>query len=69
FVRYEGLFMDKGDVFIWFTDDEKKIPVLVKGKIKIGSITATLISRQEGFLAEREGKGEIQTAGASPGPN
>ena len=69
FVHYEGLFMDKGDVFIWFTDDEKKIPVLVKGKIKIGSITATLISRQEGFLAEREGKGEIQTAGASPGPN
>jgi hypothetical protein len=68
-VRYEGLFMDKGDVFIWFTDDEKKVPVLVKGKIKIGSITATLISRQEGFLATREGKEEIQTAGASPGPN
>jgi hypothetical protein len=66
-VRYEGLFMDKGDLFIWFTDDEKKVPVLVKGKIKIGSITATLISRQEGFLASREGKGGLQTAGDAPG--
>lgn len=47
-VRYEGLFMDKGDVFIWFTDDAKRIPVVVKTRIKIGSITATLSSRKDG---------------------
>lgn len=47
-VQYEGLFMDKGDVFIWFTEDEKRIPVMMKSKIKIGSITAILSSRREG---------------------
>lgn len=46
-VQYEGLFMDKGDVFIWFTEDEKRIPVMVKSKIKIGTITAVLSSRRE----------------------
>lgn len=59
-VRYEGLFMDKGDVFIWFTEDEKRIPVMMKSKIKIGSITAVLSSRREGnglsktILSKRE---------------
>ncbi len=47
-VRYEGLFMDRGDVFIWFTEDEKRIPVMMQSKIKIGSITAVLSSRREG---------------------
>ncbi|MDC4223255.1 MAG: DUF3108 domain-containing protein [Candidatus Manganitrophus sp.] len=47
-VQYEGLFMDKGDVFIWFTEDEKRIPVMMKSKIKIGTITAVLSSRREG---------------------
>jgi hypothetical protein len=59
-VQYEGLFMDKGDVFIWFTEDEKRIPVMMKSKIKIGSITAVLSSRREGnslsktILSQRE---------------
>lgn len=59
-VQYEGLFMDKGDVFIWFTEDEKRIPVMMQSKIKIGSITAILSSRREGnrllnaILSKRE---------------
>lgn len=52
-VRYEGLFMEKGDVFIWFTDDHKRIPVMMKSKIKFGAITAVLSSRREGSLARR----------------
>ncbi|HZR47803.1 MAG TPA: DUF3108 domain-containing protein [Candidatus Manganitrophaceae bacterium] len=52
-VRYEGLFMEKGDVFIWFTDDYKRIPVMMTSKIKIGTITATLSSRREGNLARQ----------------
>lgn len=47
-VQYEGLFMDKGDVFIWFSEDEKRIPVMMQSKIKIGTITAVLSSRREG---------------------
>ena len=41
-VRFEGVLWDKGDFHIWLTDDERRIPVLMKGKIAIGSITATL---------------------------
>ncbi len=42
-LKSEGIFMKKGDVYIWLTDDERKIPVMMKSKIKIGSITAKLI--------------------------
>jgi hypothetical protein len=38
----EGLFGRKGDVMIWLTDDDKRIPVLLKTKVKIGFIKATL---------------------------
>jgi len=42
FVRYEGVFMDKGDVTLWLTDDVRHIPILIHTQIKIGHITATL---------------------------
>ena len=38
----EGLFSRKGDVLIWVTDDEKRLPLLLKTKIKVGAIKATL---------------------------
>jgi len=41
-VLYEGLLMNKGDLYVWLTDDARRIPVLMNGKIPIGSITATL---------------------------
>ncbi len=46
--KYEGVFMHKGEIFIWFTDDDRKIPVLMKSKISIGSIVATLTGMQSG---------------------
>jgi len=47
-VRYEGVFMDKGDVTLWVTDDEKHIPLLIETKIKIGHINASLVGMDEG---------------------
>lgn len=44
-MRYEGLFVNKGDVTVWFTDDPARLPVMMEGKIKIGHITATLIEK------------------------
>jgi hypothetical protein len=38
----EGIFQRKGDVLIWLTDDDKRLPVLLKTKVKVGSIKATL---------------------------
>ena len=45
-IKYEGLFVNKGDVFIWFTDDETRTPVKIESRIKIGNITALLIGKQ-----------------------
>ncbi len=46
-VRYEGVFMDKGDVTLWLTDDEHHIPLLIRTKIKIGHINASLIENRK----------------------
>lgn len=45
-MKSEGVFYKKGDILIWLTDDEKRIPVLLKTKVVVGSITATLVGGQ-----------------------
>jgi hypothetical protein len=42
-LKFEGIFQRKGDVYIWITDDSRKMPVRMKSKIIIGSINADLI--------------------------
>jgi hypothetical protein len=41
-LKSEGLFARTGDIFIWLTDDERRIPVQMKSKVIVGSITATI---------------------------
>lgn len=42
-LTFEGLFRQKGDVFIWLTDDEARIPVLVQSKVfLLGSVNIVL---------------------------
>lgn len=43
-LQSEGIFKRSGDIFIWLTDDEKKIPVLVQTEAPIGHITGELTS-------------------------
>ncbi|MCQ2108403.1 MAG: DUF3108 domain-containing protein [Fibrobacter sp.] len=40
----DGIFVSKGRIFIWLTDDERRIPVLMECEIALGSIKAKLIS-------------------------
>ncbi len=40
--KYKGTFQNKGEVFIWLTDDSRKIPVLMKSKLAFGSFVFTL---------------------------
>lgn len=47
-IYYEGLFQNKGDVYVWLTDDQRRIPVQVKSTISIGPVKATLISMADG---------------------
>jgi len=48
FPKYEGVFMNKGEIFVWFTDDSRRIPVLMKSTISIGSIVSTLTKMEPG---------------------
>ena len=41
-LKFEGIFQQKGEITIWMTNDENRIPVLVKSNIIIGSIDAVL---------------------------
>ncbi|GAB4421888.1 MAG: DUF3108 domain-containing protein [Thermodesulfovibrionales bacterium] len=45
-MKSEGIFYRKGDILIWLTDDEKRIPVKLQTKVKIGSINANLTGGQ-----------------------
>jgi hypothetical protein len=52
FPKYEGVFMNKGEIFVWLTDDRRKIPVLMKSTISIGSIVSTLTKIEPGKEAK-----------------
>jgi hypothetical protein len=39
----DGIFNSKGRIFIWLTDDDRRIPVLMQCEIALGSIKAKLI--------------------------
>lgn len=41
-LKSEGIFARTGDMLIWLTDDERRIPVQMKSKVVVGSITVTL---------------------------
>ncbi len=48
FPKYKGVFMNTGEIFIWLTDDSRRLPVLMKSTIAIGSIVSTLTSMKLG---------------------
>jgi hypothetical protein len=39
---FGGLFKKKGRMFVWFTNDAERIPIQLKAKIAMGTITASL---------------------------
>ncbi len=39
-LKQEGIFMHKGRLFVYLTDDQERIPVLLRSKIAVGSIIA-----------------------------
>jgi hypothetical protein len=42
-LKSEGIFLKTGDIYIWATDDDVKLPVKLKSKAVIGSFTAVLV--------------------------
>jgi len=51
-LKTPGIFKQKGSLTIWLTDDEVKMPVLMKSKVIIGSISTELISYQLGEVGK-----------------
>jgi hypothetical protein len=41
---FQGIFLNEGNVRVWFTTDERRIPVRMKAKVIIGAIVADLVS-------------------------
>lgn len=47
-LKADGLFKKEGRITLWVSDDANRIPVIVKTKVKVGSITAVLESYRPG---------------------
>ncbi len=43
-----GIFKNSGRLVIWLTDDERRMPVLMKSKVVIGSISVVLVDAHPG---------------------
>lgn len=40
---FQGIFLNQGNIRVWFTTDERHIPLRMKAKVVIGSIVADLV--------------------------
>jgi hypothetical protein len=47
---FQGLFLNRGNIRVWFTTDDRRIPVRMKAKVIIGSIVADLVSGWQASL-------------------
>lgn len=45
-LKTEGVFRRTGEILVWLTDDEKKVPVKVETRIALGKVTAELVSAE-----------------------
>ena len=45
---FQGIFLNEGNIRVWFTNDARRIPVRMKAKVIVGSIVADLV---DGFGA------------------
>jgi uncharacterized protein DUF3108 len=52
---FQGIFLNEGNIRVWFTNDDRRIPVRMKAKVIVGSVVADLV---EGFDAKQPPEGE-----------
>lgn len=56
-LKTEGIFRRTGDILIWLTDDQKRVPVRVETRIPLGKVTAELVSAESRWPAEAPAEG------------
>ena len=66
-LKSAGLFKQEGRLTIWLTDDARKMPVLMKSKVAVGSIVAELEKFRMG-KPPRALKGEVVSRGGESVP-
>ena len=47
-----GIFKHEGRLTVWLTDDRVRLPVMMKSKVVVGSITAELTEYRLGSLEQ-----------------
>lgn len=52
---FHGLFMNKGDIHVWVTNDERKTPIRMKAKVVLGAIVADLVDGWSGVRSVKPG--------------
>lgn len=52
---FHGLFMNKGDIHVWVTNDERKTPIRMKAKVVLGTIVADLVDGWSGVSSMKPG--------------
>jgi hypothetical protein len=52
-LKSEGVFKSKGSILVWLSDDARRIPVLVKSKIPVGSVSVSLTDMRLAFEGTR----------------
>jgi hypothetical protein len=61
---FRGLFLNEGNIRVWFTKDPARVPILMRAKVTVGSISATLTSLEAAALTAPPGRttvGGVQT--------
>ena len=48
-LKSEGVFKSKGSILVWLSDDARRIPVMVKSKVPVGSISISLTDLRLSF--------------------
>lgn len=43
---FQGIFLNEGNIRVWFTTDERRVPVRMKAKVVVGSIVAELTNAE-----------------------
>lgn len=46
-LKTEGIFKRTGDMFIWLSDDQHRLPLRMESHVRIGKVVAELIERRE----------------------
>lgn len=68
--KYQGVLKKNGDSFLWLTDDDRRIPLKLEAKVKIGTVVAELKRADLGTPSQKLAQPVAQSAAApSPGPS